>query len=210
VKLVALWLGVLGLAAIAAGSCSVNHRSGDFACETAHDCADGRTCSDGFCVGLPLDAGAKTDAQLSGDAGQCPSQCTSCTAATKTCVVDCALNGGCKQRVACPAGWNCNVACSVANACNNGVVCTGDTACKITCSGAQSCRTITCATGPCNVDCPGNGSCRDVTCDQACSCDVACDLNSACNTTTCPSASCDSPSVFGGCTSLTPGCNTCP
>ena len=69
--------------ALAAG-CSVSHRSGDFTCNDQQRCADGRTCVDGLCV-LASDAGVLAT---------CPSQCTSCELAQRSCTIDCAPNTG--------------------------------------------------------------------------------------------------------------------
>jgi hypothetical protein len=47
-----------------------------------------------------------------------------------------------------------------------------------------------------------------VYCGAACACDVTCHVNSQCQNLTCP-LGCTSMSAFGGCSSLTQGCNTC-
>lgn len=201
-----LWLAVLGFAVVTAGSCSISHHSDDFACTKQAECAAGRTCTDGFCV-TPVDAAVKIDAPQAA----CPSQCTSCSNDTKTCKIDCALdNGGCTQHLTCPTGWNCTIACSTDNSCRNGIDCTAGKSCAITCSGAQSCRNLSCGAGRCSVGCTGDASCRNVTCGLSCACDVTCNINSSCTILTCKSPDCVSPSAFGGCTSLTTGCNTCP
>ena len=204
-KLAALALVALGLAIVAAGSCSVSHRSGDFACQTQGDCSKDRTCIDGFCA-LTSDAGI--DAQLPPDAALCPAGCTSCVVGQKSCTIDCSLNGGCKQQVVCPTGWSCNVLCSRTDACSNGVICPSGTACTVTCSGLRSCKAIACGTGRCSVDCTGSSSCQDVRCGLACACDVVCHINSSCSNLSCRPG-CTSPSQFGGCTSAPTGCNTC-
>jgi hypothetical protein len=205
--LVLRWLAVLGVAVILGGSCSINHRSGDFTCETQADCISGRVCSDGLCVATKLDSGVKTDAPSAG----CPAQCTSCNTTTKSCTIDCALNNGaCNQAITCPTGWDCNIACSTGSSCRNGINCLTSKSCTIACSGALSCKAISCGTGRCNVDCTGNSSCRDVSCGLSCACDVTCHANSLCTNLTCRvSPDCISTMQFGGCTSLTPGCNTC-
>jgi hypothetical protein len=205
VKLAAL--AVLALAIGSAGGCSVNHRSGDFACQIQSDCSKDRTCIDGFCV-LAADAGIDTPPPLP-DAAVCPTTCTSCNPLQKTCTIDCTIAAGnCKQLVTCPTGWSCNVLCSRADACSNGVICPNGTACTITCSGLRSCKGISCGTGRCNVDCGGTNSCQDVRCGLSCGCDVTCHINSTCSNLACR-AGCTSASQFGGCTSLTAGCNTC-
>jgi hypothetical protein len=200
----ALWFAVVGFAVIITAGCSISHRSDDFACTTQSECSTGRTCTDGFCVAPQLDSGV-TDG-----AGNCPAQCTSCNSATKSCTIDCALNGGCKQQVTCPTGWNCNVSCSPAGSCSNGVTCANSQACTITCSGAQSCRNLICGTGRCNINCADNSLCRNVSCGLACACDITCQSTSLCSNLTCKTPSCTSQVPLRGCTSLTAGCNTCP
>ncbi|HEX3763048.1 MAG TPA: hypothetical protein VHW23_30335 [Kofleriaceae bacterium] len=223
------------LALVLAG-CSVSHRSGDFACDTGQRCADGRTCVDGFCV-VVADSGLPDTALPPGDAAVCPSQCTSCDLAQKTCTIDCALNNGaCSRAISCPASWSCNVECSVANQCNSGVSCGNATSCTIACSGRQTCRNVTCGrgacdltcggpgacgndlacgTGACNVNCTGNAACGGtISCGAACSCDVTCRLAASCDATniTCK-AGCNGPATgtpLTFCTTLGTGCNTCP
>lgn len=191
----ARWLAALALA-IAAG-CSVNHHSGDFVCSDQVRCADDRICVDGFCVLADSPAG---------DAGVCPSVCTSCSAGQNTCTIDCAVNGGCTAKVACPDGWSCNVLCSTQNACRNGVVCPDDQPCTITCTGFRSCQGVTCGAGRCSVDCAGGGSCRDIVCGPSCACDVGCGSVATCSNVSCDQG-CDAP--LGGCSTLGAGCNTC-
>jgi len=227
-KVIALWLAVFGAAvAVAAGSCSINHRSGDFACQVQGDCASDRTCIDGECVLTGIGGGPPDDAALTTDASTCPPQCTSCDAGTNTCTIDCAKNPDeCDQAIACPAGMSCNVMCSTDNACRNGVSCEGATACTISCGGRQACEDIRCGDGACNVTCGGRASCNGVTCGTgacqvdcnglnacpavqcgaACSCEVLCMAGAACNDVTCL-AGCD---LGPGCSSLRNGCNTCP
>lgn len=203
-KLVARWLVLAGFAAVT-GSCSISHRSGDFACEKQADCSSGRTCIDGFCVASQVDAGGNTDG------GTCPAQCTSCNTTTKACAIDCSSNGSCAQRVTCPTGWSCNIMCAGTNSCRNGITCTSSKSCTITCSGAQSCQGVTtCGSGPCNVDCSGTSSCNNINCGLSCACDVACRTGSLCTTLTCKAPACSTTLPFRGCTSLNANCNTCP
>lgn len=204
--------GLLALALVA--GCSVNHRSGDFACEKQADCASGRNCIDGFCVAtqadasvqdsMPIDAGPAIDANL------CPMQCTSCALDSKTCNIDCARNGGaCNGPVRCPDGWACNVLCSTNSSCRNGVTCPEGRSCNITCSGRASCNKFTCGSGPCNVDCTGLNSCTDLSCGSACACDITCAISAACTGLTCKL---DKECMQDrGCTSASlPICNSCP
>jgi hypothetical protein len=215
--------------ALAAG-CSVNHRSDDFACDSQQRCANGRTCVDGLCV-VAADSGVVDTLPPPGDAAVCPSQCTSCNLAQKTCTIDCALNNGaCNQAVTCPAGWICNVACSVNNQCNSGVSCGNATSCTIACSARQTCKNLTCGRGTCNVTCSGNSSCGnsilcgtgacnvtcsgnlacggEVTCGPSCACDVTCRLGAAaCAAVTCKPGCTGMPPAF--CISTANGCNTC-
>jgi len=193
---VALAAGALSLAA----GCSVSHRTGDFVCDSQSDCAAGRSCTDGFCV-LPSDSGVPDGPTV------CPSVCTSCRLDQKSCTIDCALNGGCKQQVTCPTGFSCQVLCSGDSACSSGVSCLGATSCKITCSGSQSCRGIACGLGPCDVACTGNVSCGEINCGTSCACDVSCSGIALCRNLTCkPTCNLG----VRGCTSLAGNCNTCP
>jgi len=207
-KLVALAILTISAAAsLGLGACSINHRSGDFACTAQADCATGKVCSDGFCVAV--DSGGVPDARVS-DGGQCPAQCTSCDTGSKTCVVDCAVNPAtCNQQINCPAGWSCKVACSTASSCRSGVSCAAGKACDVTCSGSQSCRNVTCGTGACTVDCSGPGSCRNVSCGLACACDVTCAPGSTCQGLACKSLQCTVQLQPFECTSKTAGCNSC-
>ncbi len=214
-KLAALWIALSAIFVVTFGasSCSINHRSGDYTCSKQQDCSAGRICTDGFCVlQTQLDSGVKMDApKPPPDASDgCPSVCTSCDTNAKTCVVDCAVNPSiCNGPVVCPTGYACDVRCTTSNACRNGVNCLSSTSCTVTCSGSESCRNIACGTGKCSVDCSGTGSCRGVGCAQSCACDVTCHINASCTSLTCPSG-CFGGTQFGGCTSLAPGCNTCP
>jgi len=220
---VALGLGLLAVA-LAAG-CSVSHRSDDFACQAQADCRDGRTCVDGFCV---LPDGVIFDGPRPPDALDCPAQCTSCNTAAHSCIIDCALNGGCTAAVSCPFGWNCNVLCETQNSCNNGVSCNGSTSCTITCTGRQSCGTVTCGAGVCNLTCSGPGSCGDdvlcgtgackVNCSGTNSCNggLHCGLSCGCDVT-CRAGTCDNlvckpgcnSSMTLGCSAAMPGCSSC-
>ena len=200
-KLAVLCLVAVGLAIVAAGSCSVNHVSEDFVCDAEHRCASDRTCVDGFCVLIAGDAGVH-DGLVFGDAAVCPSQCTSCVIGQKSCTIDCSLNGGCKQQVTCPVGWSCNVLCNAAASCERGISCVGSTSCTISCTSAQSCQNVSCGAGPCKVDCGGTGSCQGVSCGLSCACDVICHINSACDNLTCKKG-CTSGL---GCTSLGQDC----
>lgn len=190
---------------VAATACSINHRTGEFACTTTADCAAGRVCSDGLCV--ISDSGTTTPDARTPDGGVCPSICTSCDLGTKTCTIDCSLNAAtCNAAIACPIGYTCNIACRNANNCRSGISCVGSKGCNITCSGSQSCRDITCGTGFCNIDCAGVGSCRNLSCGLACACDVTCAAGSSCTTVLCKPG-CDGQPL--GCTSKGTGCNTC-
>jgi hypothetical protein len=212
VKLVALWLSVLIVAAITAGSCSISHRSGDYSCQSSADCSDGRICSDGLCIlTSAIDAGGKGDGgQVVGDAGVCPSPCTSCDPGGKGCKIDCSLNGGCNFPVVCPTGWTCEVDCTTNGSCRSGITCS-DKACKVECSGVNTCRNVTCGTGPCNLDCAGRDSCNTVHCATSCACDVTCGADTACDDLNCTQLQCETFTgpADDGCSSMNPGCNTC-
>ena len=230
-------LALCTLALALATGCSVSHRSGDFACDFLQHCADGRTCVDGFCV-VEADSGLP-DGSLPrpGDAGACPSQCTSCDTAQNTCTIDCAQNNGaCGDPISCPIGWACNIVCSEANQCNSGISCGVATSCTVACTGRQTCRdvscglarcdltcsgpgscgdSVTCGTGACNVNCSGNAACAGtISCEAACSCDVTCRANTSCDAANltcklgCTGPGTGTPPVF--CTAMGTGCDACP
>jgi hypothetical protein len=137
-RLVGAWITVVVVAAALATSCSINHRSSDYACTQQSDCEAGRTCVGGFCVddGLPKDARTGVDATTPVDARPvvdaqpdapvqpvCPSQCTSCNFAMHECRIDCTQTNCVTQAVVCPPGWNCDIACSTQGACDEGIDC---------------------------------------------------------------------------------------
>lgn len=223
------WITAVAVAAISAicglAACAVNHRSSDFACQTQNDCRDGRICLDNLCVrsnDVPPDAPQFPDASV------CPSQCTSCNTAQKTCTIDCPGSGDCDSLVLCPNGWSCNVLCGGQNSCSNGVSCFGATSCTVTCSGRQSCKTVSCGLGNCKIGCTGPGSCGnsvvcgpgmcgvdctglnscngDLSCGTSCACDVSCRVGT-CSKLTCR-LGCDADTP-PGCSSMASGCNTC-
>lgn len=201
----------LGMAIVIASSCSIDHRSDNFACETQSDCTGGRTCSDGFCVltNVPIDAPPTGDDAVKKDApgpGDCPGACTSCNVEAMECTIDCTKTD-CGSQVVCPTGWNCNILCNQQNTCRNGVNCLNAASCKIECTGDAACRNVACGTGSCDVNCTGLMSCRSVSCGQSCACDVQCADNSSCETVICSSFQCE---TFEGCSSSAIGCNTCP
>jgi hypothetical protein len=236
VKIVALWLAAVTLAVVTAGSCSVNHRSGDFACTRTSECADGRVCSDGLCVLTnppPPDAGG--DGGIPG--GACPATCSSCDGASRTCNIDCLLDSDvCARPITCPQGWNCMINCAADNSCRAGIDCRQAASCQVNCFADGSCRNATCGAGDCSFECDGTDSCSGIACgtgasqvacngenschdnnggaglgvdcSNACSCNVQCNLDSACLPVTCP-AGCDG-NTGEGCTARRPGCNTCP
>ena len=220
------WSCALAVVVLVSADCSVNHRSGEFACTTTADCPAGRTCQDAFCV-VPgggsgsgsdtIDAGvipdgAKLDANMPPvDAGDvCPAICTSCDPSTHACTIDCSVDGRCstQSQVTCPVGFFCNIDCSPDGSCHN-VACTGSLGCTIACTGQNSCRTATCGSGPCDVDCSGDASCRTVTCADSCQCDVTCPVNNDCLFVTCSAVVCQNP-LDGGCSSSNANsCQSC-
>lgn len=215
-KLVIGWLVAVAVGTVAVVSCSINHRSGAYACETNADCEDGRVCSDDLCV---VPGGTKPPDAAIGDAAKppdappdgraCPDVCTSCNTEKKECIINCGMNpDGCTDAVVCPAGWHCNVMCSVQNSCRQGVNCTNALSCNIACSGQGSCRMVACGPGKCDVNCTGQGACRGISCGQSCGCDVNCSNNAECSGVMCTEFQCRK--TFGtGCTSQPFGCNTC-
>jgi hypothetical protein len=207
-----------------AASCSITHKSGEFACSTTADCNTGRDCVDGFCVvsGTEMiDAPAVVkDAPKvfnDGPAMTCPTACTSCNTATHTCLIDCSVTPGkCdgSAGVACPAGWNCDAKCNTQGSCSHGVACGEATTCTIECTAKNTCPNVKCGTNRCDVTCSGAASCaQDVDCTDSCACDVKCTLA----VQACPGADnpmcqgngeCDTPT---GCSSTQAAtCNSCP
>jgi hypothetical protein len=207
-RVVGAWIVVFVVTAIA-GSCAINHRSGEFECTKQSDCSGGRVCQDGFCVqgtGNGTDAGGGNEGPIVPDASSnCPAPCTSCDPGKNECKIDCALTN-CTNQVVCPAGMNCDILCTPGNSCRNGVTCQNSKDCNITCSGNSACRNVTCGSGKCDVNCSGAGSCRGVSCGQACSCDVLC-TDLSCDTVLCTAPQCGT--IQGGCSSQNFGCNNC-
>jgi hypothetical protein len=200
VKLVALWAALVVIAVTAAGSCSISHRSGDFACDDTHACATGRTCTDGFCVtaqqpdaGVPIDGRIAIDAPIPIDGPpqpMCPAQCTSCDLDAKTCAVDCSADPNlCQKAITCPAGFSCKIDCTSGGSCRQAIDC-GDAAdCTITCGVSQSCRDVTCGGGACNLECRGFGSCASVTGGSG-TLTETCTGPTSCTSVTCGSGAC--------------------
>ena len=210
---VAVWLAAIALAVVAAGSCSVEHRSGALVCDRTEDCPDGRLCQDGYCIFTgPIDAAVdSTTRDGRPDAFACPEACTSCERQSMTCNIDCGLTNctNSSTPIKCPAGWNCVVACSTNGSCR-GLDCTEGESCTATCKGNGSCRDVKCGPGRCDFTCSGEQSCRSVDCDASCGCDVRCE-----NLTSCPLPNncpfdADVCNTFdNGCTTSRIGCDTC-
>ena len=200
---------VMTIALLAA--CSIQHRSGEYACTKQSDCNNGRTCTDGFCVlpgGNGPDAPKTIDSPgTHADASTCPAGCTACNPAQHTCTIDC-RSANCNGSVSCPAGYKCDIQCDTDNSCRNGVDCSTALSCNVTCSGTGSCRNVACGLGPCDVACSGASSCRGVACGNSCACDVTCTGNQSCSDTiNCTSLACKSGL---GCTSVPTVCHSCP
>ncbi len=189
-------------------SCSINHRSDQYACTLNTDCTDGRVCDNGFCiVAGSIDAPKPTDApKPGGDTNNCPSQCTTCNLRQKTCTINCQTSN-CTNTVTCPAGFKCDIQCNADNSCRNGINCQLAASCNIDCSGKQSCQNVQCGPGPCDVGCIGAASCRGVECNNSCACDVVCTGNQSCGEgIQCTSLACRSGL---GCTSVPAFCHSC-
>lgn len=213
-KLVFVLAIQVGIVFALASSCSITHKSGDFACTKTSDCNSGRDCVDGFCVvsGTEIDSPAASDGHGSGSgsgsgSNGCPAQCTSCNVGAKTCVIDC-MDTDCSNAIACPAGYSCDVKCDTDNSCRNGVQCAGTTSCTVECSGKNACQNVQCGTGKCDVECSGTQSCKNVTCGSSCACDVKCTGTSAClaGGITCTAPACR---IGVGCSSLPTTCHSC-
>ena len=201
---------VIGLAIVAAAlssSCSVHHRSDQFACTSTQDCEGGRVCDNGYCI-VPgsIDAPGPSDGAKGDAANGCPAQCSTCNVTQKSCTINC-QNKDCTGQVTCPPGYKCDIMCNVDNSCRNGVDCRMAASCNIDCTGKQACANVQCGSGPCDVGCIGEQSCRGVSCNNSCACDVVCTGNSSCGDgISCTSLTCKSGS---GCTSVPPFCHAC-
>ena len=201
---------LLVLAVVLAG-CSINHRSGDFACVKNSDCSTGRVCDNGFCIVSGSIDAPRNDAPKGsgGDAQGCPTGCTSCNMSQKTCTIDCSLPGSnCNNQVTCPTGYKCDVQCKTDSSCRSGVNCDGASQCTVECGGRNSCRNVQCGPARCDIMCSGQSSCQDtIRCNNSCACDVTCTGVGACqNFPSCTSAAC---TTVGGCTSVPANCNSC-
>ncbi|MBP9086208.1 MAG: hypothetical protein KBG15_08815 [Kofleriaceae bacterium] len=199
----------VGLLIVSNAQCSIDHRSDGLVCVTKSDCANGRECVDGYCVGGPtIDAPRIIDANPI-DAKTCPARCNSCDAGTNTCNIVCTTNN-CATKVVCPVGWDCAIACNDARSCTAGVECRGDQNCNVTCTGTDSCNNILCGDGKCTVACTGIGACDQVDCNDACACDVTCSgLGSCGGQINCPGSGSRCEAPIDGCLSSTAQCNTC-
>lgn len=139
--------GVLAASFIVA--CFVDRPTDELACSVDADCSGGsefRKCSAGYCV-VP----------------QCPSDCTSCDEAARSCIIDCSSAGDCDGTIDCPAGWDCTINCIGDGACND-IVCASDSRCTIACSGFNACGDVQCSSAcQCDVDC-AVGACESMSC----------------------------------------------
>ena len=227
----------LGLVLAIGLNCSIDKRSGAFACTTNADCGDGRVCMDSFCVvetgsnpqmidaarGSGSGSGSGSghgSGSGSGSGNMCPATCTSCGSngsGERTCDIDCSQKNCTNGTITCPTGFACTIMCSQNNDCPT-VNCSTAAACAVTCSGDSSCEQVTCGSGACDVTCSGKDACHtDVNCGSACACTVECNIqNQACqqSTITCPISTVTGMACSAGigCTSSTtfPGCNSCP
>jgi hypothetical protein len=196
----------LAYAVAAASSCSIDHRSDDFECDSTHPCTGGRVCQEGLCV---IVGGGTPDARVSDapilppDGRVCPETCDECVFPTMTCIID----GAAGEQVVCPEDWHCNVTCDAQQACAR-VDCEKSLSCTVLCSAFGTCDDVRCPVdGDCDVTCSGSQSCAAVDCDQSCACDVRCQHVSSCSN----SIDCPLGCQFGsGCTSVAiPGCDNC-
>lgn len=198
-------LGV-AIAALAVGSsCSVTHRSGDYACTSTKDCTGSRVCDNGFCI-VPgsIDAPGPPKDSGSGSNG-CPTGCSSCNVTQKQCTIDC-RSSSCNGQVTCPTGYHCDIKCDVDGSCRNGVNCQTASSCTVECTAGNACQNVQCGLGPCDVMCTGQGSCRGVSCNQSCACDVICNSGADCSNVQCTSPTCINGS---GCSSVIAFCHSC-
>jgi hypothetical protein len=173
----------LGLAGVlAVGSCLLDRKTNELSCSTTEDCAEGRTCTSGFCI--PSDAPivppcAENCTDLGGvcDGETCRFSCDPIT---------------CPGIVTCPAGLPCAIACNGVGACGTGIACTSAESCTITCSDGACQAAIDCGTSDCDVTCNGDGCGGEIRCGQADSCTVACNGPDSCSSQIqCGNGSCD-------------------
>jgi hypothetical protein len=207
--LATMFVGLVVAVAALGTSCSIDHRSDQYACTTTNDCKDGRVCDNGYCiVAGSIDAPRLDGPKPGGDANNCPAPCTTCNLQQKTCTVNC-QQANCSGPIACPAGYRCDIQCNTENACRSGIDCKQAASCNIECSGRQACEDVVCGPGPCDVGCSGPASCRDISCSNSCACDVTCTGNQSCQSgIQCTSLACRSTSG-SGCTSVPAFCHSC-
>jgi hypothetical protein len=209
----------LALAAAAAlAACSIEGRSGEFACGGPEDCRDGRICESGWCVapggggdsGSPPD-GAGGDGGVGHDAA--PVECSDavCDACEDgTCVLLCLTADSCPDTVTCPAGMPCRVVCDGVDSCPGGVDCSAATACDIACGKNGACAgPVLCSGGACEVRCNARDTCLGgVDCSAACACNTICSGAGACDLAPeCPLDDCVE--ADGDCTTDGSGCDAC-
>src|SRR3954471_9794525 len=130
-------IAAAGLAALSVASCSVRRVSDAYACDPAgngHECSDGRSCVQGFCV-------------EAGSTSGCPSQCTTCDTTDHSCRIDCTPGKPCGE-VQCPAGYDCRIRCTNTGACGT-VDCAQAHSCNISCTGSASCGNVNCGPHEC-------------------------------------------------------------
>lgn len=189
-------------------------------CGAPTDCADGQSCSNGWCAADGVrcdeqDQPATSDARVNPttpDAANanalCQQGCSKGTCVDGVCVIDCSNAESCDGDVDCPANVPCRVTCGN-NACTKKINCTQSTSCDIRCTGQAACAgEIQCSAGACNVTCSGPGACKQRTrCANSCSCDVTCTGAGSCaEESACPGSACR---VGSGCSSTPSGCDTC-
>ena len=132
-KLVFVLAIQVGVVFALASSCSITHKSGDFACTKTSDCNTGRDCVDGFCVVLRHRADRFADWNRRGTARQRQRQQRLPGAVHELQrqpedVRDRLPGRRRLQRPGrLPAGYSCDVKCDTDNSCRNGVECAGTT-----------------------------------------------------------------------------------
>ena len=120
--------------------------------------------------------------------GACPDRCPGACNEQGACIIICAFDRPCDERVLCPVGLPCDVYCAAGGSCGGGIDCTGSTSCMVRCSGEGSCAgPIACGAGACDVRCNDSaGACTGgVACADSCRCGVSCSDDS-CGAMDCP------------------------
>ncbi|MEM9488347.1 MAG: hypothetical protein AAGC55_04325 [Myxococcota bacterium] len=200
---VTLWLG-----------CSIDTRSGQFACSPDELCPDGRQCIDGWCVtdsgDEPPDGGIDpaSDAAMcipsscgdgtcctdesccdgAEDADSCPDDCgnASCTGClVGQCSESCDTQEECSLR--CSGVCTCNLSCTSAKTCD--FLCRAGQTCDLSCAASQDCNATCQTAADCTINCTNVERCDDIRCIVGSSCLLDCSSSKICDFKQCSGGS---------------------